>query len=655
MIVFDQLKNLLLILMAWTWCLGNCEAQPASPRPRTPFAQSGMQRQSTPSQRKRQSATRAGAKATPSSSGISVVRELDLPLKGPVGLSSMAVLTADAAILMVVTEELRTATLGRAEWLVKVPLDGSPVKLIHEFMRAENDGEGLVSLIVSASGRIFGTLEHGPTNAGGVFSLDTNGENYKFLGELPQSRWGGGAPKFWTRGPAGRLYGHIQQNSSSPLFFVNDDSSFEVKSHPEPYKHFPYLLSLCAESNGKQLYATTTQELVCMNPDFTGWTTLYKFMGRERPDVGPILFGPGGLLYGLGRDREDSSFLYSIKPDGTDYREILKLDFPVHSLVAGPQSALYALQDLTTTDSHGRAIEGCPNALLKIPVDGSPIQVLSVFAQRGGYNATEQVLIPDSNTLYGISKYGGQAGRGLLFRYRFPGNSTEQSQPATVTSIANPPAEPSADKPALPWSNPEDAEHFIFIKNEIWDLRSFQKVLTWPHDYKYSPSNPRLVRGANDALVDLHHTDREGAIPSLWRLDGSEYRSSSLWKNDSSSNTRNHWMAAEFMPDDLRRVIYIDKGDLWRATIDWKEGKLADARQITKLGLLDPQKNKLLHWHGNTAWLWGEFDKDKPVVRVNLLTGALMEMSSLGVFSPGDRTGRTQRNPSGDLLYRGAD
>lgn len=605
-----------------------------------------------------ESAPRSGANAAPARDGISLVRELDIPLKGSYRLAGrpVAVLTADAAILMVVTEQ--STQFDHAEWLVKLPLDGSPAKLIHEFVRGDNDGTNPLSMIVSASGKIFGTLEHGPSNEGGVFSLDANGENYQFLGEFPrpQGESSIGAPKLWTRGPERRVYGHIQQNpSTSLLFYVNDDGSFEVKPHPEPYKHFPYMHSLCAESDGKYLYAATAQELVRMNPDFTGWTTLYKFTGRERPDVGPIFFGPGRLLYGLGRDREDSRFLYCIKPDGTDYRAILKLDFPVHSLVAGPQSAFYALQDVKTTDSQGRRIDGCPNALLKIPVDGSPSQVLSVFAQPEGYNITEQLLIPDENRLYGITNRGGQADRGGLFCYQFSGNSTEQSQPATVTSLVNSPSESPSDKPALPWSNPEDSEHFVFIENEIWDLRSFQKVLTWPHDYKFSPINPRLVRGATDALVDIRRVDREGTFPRLWRLDGSEFRSNTLWSNESHQNSRSYWMAAEFMPDDLRRAIYIDKGDLWRATIDWKEGKLVDAKQVTKLGLLEPGKNKMLHWYGNTAWLWGGFDKDKPVVRVNLLSGDVVEMTSLGVFSSSDREGRTQKNPSGDLLYRAAD
>lgn len=594
---------------------------------------------------------------------MEIVRELDIPLRGryralgPAG-RPIAVLTADAAILMVVTEELMTATFERTEWLVKLPLDGSPAKLIHEFIREDNDGTNPLSLMVSGSGKIFGTLNHGPTNVGGVFSLDTNGENYQFLGEFPRPRGESwiGEPKLWTRGPSGRLYGHTQPNPpTSLLFFVNDNGTFELKSHPEQYKSFPFLHSLSAESDGKLLYAATAQELVRMNPDFTGWTTLYKFMGRERPDSGPIFFGPGGLLYGLGRDREDNQFLYSIKPDGTDYRAILKLDFPIHSLVAGPQAALYALQDLKTTDSQGRGIAGYPNALLRIPVDGSPAQVLFVFAQQGGYNITEQLLIPHGNSLYGVTNRGGQNDRGVLFRYQFPGSSAEKSPTSMTTTLVNPASESPSDKPALPWSNPEEAEHFVFIENEIWDLRSFQKVLTWPHDYKYSPSNPQLVRGVSDALVDIHRNVREGAIPSLWRLDGSEYRSSSLWHDSSTTNARSHWLAAEFMPNDFRRAIYLNKGDIWRASVDWREGKLIDAQQVTKLGLLDPDKNKLLHWHGNTVWLWGEFDKDKPVVRVNLLTGAVTEMSSLGVFSPSDRTGRTQRNPSGDLLYRVAD
>jgi hypothetical protein len=89
--------------------------------------------------------------------------------------------------------------------------------------------------------------------------------------------------------------------------------------------------------------------------------------------------------------------------------------------------------------------------------------------------------------------------------------------------------------------------------------------------------------------------------------------------------------------------------------VDWNAKKLIDKQQVTKLGLLSSEKTRMLHWYGNTAWLWGGFDKDKPVIRVNLRTGAVTEMSSLGVFSPSDRKERTQSSPNGDLLYRAAD
>src|SRR6185295_9027275 len=70
----------------------------------------------------------------------------------------------------------------------------------------------------------------------------------------------------------------------------------------------------------------------------------------------------------------------------------------------------------------------------------------------------------------------------------------------------------------------------------------------------------------------------------------------------------------------------IQNGDYWRGEIDWPHATIVNRKQVTQVGQFGPANAPILWWV-NVLLVWGDFDKNKPIVRMDLISGATEEIS----------------------------
>lgn len=171
-------------------------------------------------------------------------------------------------------------------------------------------------------------------------------------------------------------------------------------------------------------------------------------------------------------------------------------------------------------------------------------------------------------------------------------------------------------------------DDFVIVDADLWSVPQ-QKVAI--EDFEYRSEDPRPVVGRPDRVLEsypvLEDSMSLGIVSKRTRLvlrpvgsqdDPIDFRSDA----GSTQNVR--------LSRDLRRVIFIRNGDLFRGEFDWGTGQVVNDTQVTQLGVLQPGVPML--WHGNIVLLPGNFDKDKPIVRIDLLSGDVVEMPDAGVF-----------------------
>jgi hypothetical protein len=183
----------------------------------------------------------------------------------------------------------------------------------------------------------------------------------------------------------------------------------------------------------------------------------------------------------------------------------------------------------------------------------------------------------------------------------------------------------AAAPPQLPpWVSPDNAEKYVFLGKQVWEVDSGKIVSPTGAPDVFDTS--RWIVGVKDRLFDGppsgYHPPGiiapgrivmlDGSLPQMPTLDGK-------MEQDTGSGPP-FWTAS-----DRRRVVWMERGDYWRGEIDWAAMKVINRKQVTSLGAFTPMNRPFLWW-GQLLLVWGNFDKDKPIVRINLATGEVTEM-----------------------------
>jgi hypothetical protein len=177
-----------------------------------------------------------------------------------------------------------------------------------------------------------------------------------------------------------------------------------------------------------------------------------------------------------------------------------------------------------------------------------------------------------------------------------------------------------------PWLLQENADKYVFLGKQVWEIDSGKMVSqTGAPDVS---GTTRWIAGVTDRLFDAppagYHPAGITAPGRIVMLDGSPPQMPTLdgKMEQDSGNGPPFWTST-----DHRRVVWMERGDYWRGEIDWATMKVVNRKQVTSLGAFTPMNRPFLWW-GHLLMVWGGFDKEKPIVRINLATGDVTEMET---------------------------
>jgi uncharacterized repeat protein (TIGR03803 family) len=324
-------------------------------------------------------------------------------------------LTADGDTLYGATSNGGTNDLGT---IFRINTDGTGFQALKQLNYPE--AAGVYGKLVLSGGRLFGAaFSGGAFTNGTIFRMNTNGTEFVTLRDFAATTTnesgfltntdGANPQASLTLANDGMFYGTTVFGGSAgrgTVFRIKPDgSSFAV------LKHFPSLSSTSPRTN-----CDGASPITCVTLD------------------GNVLYGTAwmGGNYGQGT-------VFKMNSDGSGYMVLKHFNVndgaaPFAGLVISGHT-LYG-----TTRSGGNATNG---TVFKVNTDGSGYEVLKNFSTSLGLTNNdgtkpEAGLVLDGGALYGTTRYGGNAARGVVFKL-------ELSPPLNFQIAAN--------KLVLTWTN----------------------------------------------------------------------------------------------------------------------------------------------------------------------------------------------------------
>ncbi len=326
----------------------------------------------------------------------------------------------------------------------KVTTVGTLFQLLHPFAGGASDGSHpWASLILDGSGNLLGTTGNGgPSDAGTVFRVKTDGTSYQLL----HSFTGGASDGMYPYASlildgSGNLYGTTYQGGA-----YNVGTVFTVKTNGAGFQlSFTFKGGASDGSNPQtslilggsgDLYGTTylggafnAGTVFVVKTDGTGFQLLYTFAGGASDGLYPsasLILDGSGNLYGTAYQGGTSNFgtLFSVKTDGTGFQLL-------HSFAGGASDGAYPLASLVSDgvgNLYGTTYQGGTSDLgtaFKMKTDGTGFQLLHSFtgSTSDGSNPLASLVLDGSGNLYGMTPYGGSLGAGTVFSVKTDGTS----------------------------------------------------------------------------------------------------------------------------------------------------------------------------------------------------------------------------------------
>ncbi len=382
-------------------------------------------------------ATSAGTVFAVNSDGTGFETLLDFPGWTVDGTRPWASLIEDAAGNLYGTTLFGGASGSGTIFTVQP--DGSGFRLLHTF--TGDDGyEPMASLVLGASGYLYGTAESGGPSGGGVaFRLRTDGTSFEVLHAFSFSPVSGAAPfSSLTLDGSGNVYGTTAGGGPSGYGAVfrmrTDGTAFEllhVFPGPEAGQGSAPQASLVLDALGRNLYGTTFEgsafvlgdggTVFTLRTDGTGFRLLHSF--REGADDGldpwaSLILDSSGYLYGTtGRGgTAGKGTVFRVRTGGADFQVLHSFGFdpndgatPVSPLALDGSGSLYG------TTSEGGAWHA--GTVFTVRTDGSGYQLLHAFTGVGGdgSNPRAGLLLDRTGHAIGTTENGGSAGYGSEF------------------------------------------------------------------------------------------------------------------------------------------------------------------------------------------------------------------------------------------------
>jgi uncharacterized repeat protein (TIGR03803 family) len=314
--------------------------------------------------------------------------------------------------------------------------DGTGFVVLHDFAGGHwGSASPNASLVLDASGNLYGTTEGADFDWGTVFTLRTDGSGFKVLHYFFGGDVGEGARPLASLAldGLGNLYGTTSEGgnpfSSGRIFALRTDGTGYRALHDFAIGGdggHPYA-ALCLDGSGN-LYGTANAggarglgTVFRMHSDGTGYTVLHNFgdtSGDGSSPVASLILDASGNLYGTTASGGSSNLgtVFMLTTDGTGYTVL-------HEFTGGtddgarPGAALVldATGDLFGT-TNGGGDEGLGTAF-KLKTDGTGYTVLHEFAGGASDGALPSASLTRdvAGTLFGTTFTGGSLGLGTVF------------------------------------------------------------------------------------------------------------------------------------------------------------------------------------------------------------------------------------------------
>ncbi|NUO02337.1 MAG: T9SS type A sorting domain-containing protein, partial [Saprospiraceae bacterium] len=317
-------------------------------------------------------------------------------------------------------------SLGRGT-IFRVQPDGSGFQILHHFdgINGENPYAGLT---LGDDGLLYGTTRSGGSDDfyGVIFRIQRDGNGFQVLhdfsyldGWYPYTRL--------SFGSDGLLYGTASGGGSLGKGTVYrlqpDGTGFEVLHQFNGADGaYPYAgLTLGVDGF---LYGTTTSggnlergTIYRLQSDGTGFEVLNQFNDvNAASSYSELTFGADGRLYGttsFGGGRGYGT-IYRLQPDGTDFQLIYSFSgsdggYPFAGLIPDANGFLYG-----TTYYGGTS--GFWGTVFRIQTNGTGFQTLQSFNADNGFYPYAGLILYSDGLLYGTTSGGGNSGNGVIYR-----------------------------------------------------------------------------------------------------------------------------------------------------------------------------------------------------------------------------------------------
>jgi len=282
------------------------------------------------------------------------------------------------------------------------------------------------SLTISGNDSIlYGmTASGGADNAGVIFSINTNGSHYTFLRNFTRTDTSGSSPHGSLILSGNILYGMTSENG-----IYGYGNIFSIHTNGSEYKDLYDFQSLSdgGVSDGSliisvdTLYGMTFGQgigaggkgtVFSILTDGSGFKTLLEFndTNGERP-MGDLILS-GNVLYGMtsGGGANGNGIIFSIYTNGKGYKDLLDFNKANGSVPEGSLTlagnVLYGV-----TNQGGSFQEGL---VFSIHTDGSTYKDILDFSGANGHGPGGSLILAGS-TLYGTTELGGTNNYGTVF------------------------------------------------------------------------------------------------------------------------------------------------------------------------------------------------------------------------------------------------
>jgi uncharacterized repeat protein (TIGR03803 family) len=296
--------------------------------------------------------------------------------------------------------------------------NGSNYKDLFDFSPANGEYPEFTQLTYSEK-KLYGMASEGGThNAGCVFSIDTNGNDYKVVFNFTGTT--GWVPQGSVTISGNRLYGMTAQGGIDGYGCI-----FSMDTNGNGYKK---LLDF-NDSNGKQPYGDLTLfnnvlygmtyyggkyndgVIFSIDSNGSGYKKLLDFNDSNGANPLGSLTLSGSTLYGMTQKggSQNSGCLFSMDTDGNTYKDLYNFgSFPFGSLILSGNT-LYGMTPLGGQSAHGN--------IFSIDTNGNTYNNLFYFDKTDG-SLPQGSLILSGNMLYGVTSGGALDNNGVIFAFK---------------------------------------------------------------------------------------------------------------------------------------------------------------------------------------------------------------------------------------------